>query len=142
MSDRKKRIRYVVEHEIKYELEGDLDKVINGLLERRTKATEQDIINLRIEHKYDYDESANYELVGERLETDAEFTRRITNAAKAKLRSREAAKKAKLTKEKTERELLKKLKDKYENEPTASNKRSSRPVPRTESGTNERLIKA
>ena len=83
----------------KYDFEGSLDKVIEAL-----QALKQDGQKIEIEWDTDYDGNVEYNLYEVRLETDVEYNKRLENETRQK-KLREAR----------DRELLKELKEKYDN---------------------------
>jgi hypothetical protein len=96
--------------EMSDELEGDLEAVIIGL-EDLGHTYFGKYTRLWIDRDYaSYDESSNYELWGEREETDKEFDKRIKKFEKETINKKEMKKK--LEQERYETYLL--LKEKYE----------------------------
>lgn len=87
--------------------EGDIDQIIDSI--ELLKSKYSGFINLQIEANYQYDYT-EFELQGERKETDEEYTKRMI----AREKNIQYQLKRKVALEEKERKQLEKLKAKYE----------------------------
>lgn len=95
--------------DIKDIFEGNIDEIVERLIKVKNSYESQGFTNLQaiVEHSYDY---YDIDLYGERLETDAEYQKRL----KIEARERDAKAYAKRKKEEKERREYERLKKKFE----------------------------
>jgi len=96
-----------------YSLEGKLDDVIEYLTQLRKETNGTACVDITTREYYG-DTEVEIELHWTRPETDEDYDLRVQRSNRAKIAAGRASKKKKIQKEKDEREMLAKLKAKYD----------------------------